>query len=76
MMCRMIKGFIELGSAPDLDLMVNMTPVDYVSKSIIHLSRQKESLGKAFHLVNPHPLDLSKLVANQRARLPHPADCV
>ncbi len=44
LMCRMIKGFIQLGSAPDLDMMINMTPVDYVSKAIIHLSRQKESL--------------------------------
>jgi len=62
LMCRMIKGFIQLGSAPDLDMMINMTPVDYVSKAIIHLSRQKESLGKAFHFVNPHSLHLSKLV--------------
>jgi len=42
--------------------MVDMTPVDYVSSAIVHLSRQKESLGKAFHLVNPHSLHLSKLV--------------
>ena len=62
MMCRMIKGFIQLGSAPDLDLMVNMAPVDYVSKAIIHLSQQKQSRGKAFHLVNPQSLHLSKLV--------------
>jgi hypothetical protein len=42
--------------------MVDMTPVDYGSGAIIHLSRQKESLGKVFHLVNPHPLHLSKLI--------------
>jgi len=42
--------------------MINMTPVDYVSKAIVYLSRQKESLGKAFHLVNSHSLHLSKLV--------------
>jgi len=62
LICRMVKGFIQLGSAPDLDLMINMTPVDYVSKAIVYLSRQKESLGKAFHLVNSHSLHLSKLV--------------
>ena len=62
LMCRMIKGFIQLGSAPDLDLMLNMTPVDYVSKAIVHLSSQKKSLGKAFHLVNSHSLHLSKFV--------------
>jgi thioester reductase-like protein len=62
LMCRMIKSFIQLGSAPSLELMIDMTPVDYVSRAIVHLSRQKESLGKAFHLVNPHPLHLSNFV--------------
>ncbi len=62
LMCRIIKGFIQLGSAPDLDMMINLTPVDYVSKAIIYFSRQTESLGQAFHLVNPHSLHLSKLV--------------
>jgi amino acid adenylation domain-containing protein/thioester reductase-like protein len=71
LMCRMIKGFIQLGSAPDLDIRINMTPVDYISKAVIHLSRQKESLGKAFHLLNPHSLPLSKLVKEIRS-LGHP----
>ena len=47
--------------------MINIAPVDYVSKAIICLSRQKESLEKAFHLVNPYPLLLSKLVNEIRA---------
>jgi thioester reductase-like protein len=34
---------------------VDITPVDYVSKALVYLSRQKESLGKVFHLVNPYP---------------------
>ena len=63
LVCRMIKGFIQLGSAPDLELSLNLTPVDYVSSAIVHLSKQKESLGKAFHLVNSYPLYLSKLVS-------------
>jgi len=62
LVCRTIKGFIQLGSAPDLDMMVSMAPVDYVSHAIAHLSKQKASLGKAFHLVNLRPLPLSKLV--------------
>lgn len=60
--CRMLKGFIQLGSAPSLDMAIDMTPVDYVSGAIAHLSQQPESLGKAFHLFNPHPLHLNKLV--------------
>ncbi len=36
-MCRIVKGCIQLGSAPDLDWMLDMTPVDFVSDSIVHL---------------------------------------
>jgi thioester reductase-like protein len=59
--CRMLKGCIQLGKIPTLDKAVEMTPVDYVSKAIVYLSRQDASLGKAFHLVNPQPLHLNKL---------------
>jgi thioester reductase-like protein/non-ribosomal peptide synthase protein (TIGR01720 family) len=60
-MHRAIKGCIQLGCAPDVDMTVDMNPVDYVSKAIVHLSRQKESLGKAFHVFNPHPIRASEL---------------
>jgi len=36
-------------------------PVDFVSQAIVHLSLQKESAGKVFHLVNPQPLDGRRL---------------
>ncbi len=67
LICRMIKGFIQLGSAPNLELKMTLTPVDYVSSAIVHLSRQEASLGKAFHLLNPHPLPISELVNDIRA---------
>ncbi|MEH2437585.1 MAG: amino acid adenylation domain-containing protein [Nostoc sp.] len=62
LICRMIKSFIQLERAPDLDLLINLTPVDYVSRAIIYLSRQKASTGKAFHLINPQSLALSQLI--------------
>lgn len=71
MMCGMIKGFIHLGSIPELKLTIDMTPVDYVSRSIVHLSRQQESIGKVFHLVNPEPLPLSDL-AQTLSKLGYP----
>ena len=58
---RMLKGCIQMGKTPDLDIMVDMTPVDYVSQAIVHLSKQKELVGKAFHLVNPHPIPWNQL---------------
>ncbi|MFB2969192.1 thioester reductase domain-containing protein [Aerosakkonema sp. BLCC-F183] len=62
MLCRLIEQFIEQGSAPDLDITIDMTPVDYVSRAIVYLSKQKELLGQVFHLVHPQPLHLSNFV--------------
>lgn len=62
LMCRLIKGMIQMKTAPQLDRMINMTPVDYVSQAIVHLSMQSESIGKVFHLNNSHPLHLSEFV--------------
>ncbi|MEK8016253.1 MAG: amino acid adenylation domain-containing protein [Candidatus Parabeggiatoa sp.] len=61
-LCRLLKHFIQQGKAPDFDMTIDMTPVDYVSRAIVHLSKQKESLGKIFHLVNSQPLHLSQLL--------------
>lgn len=62
-MHRVLKGCIQLGSAPDTNAIVDMTPVDYVSRAIVHLSKQKQSLGKAFHLHNPHSIHWSDLAS-------------
>lgn len=58
----MTKGCLQMGSFPDVDYMMDMSPVDYVSKAIVHLSLQKESLGKAFHLQHPQPAPFQDLV--------------
>jgi amino acid adenylation domain-containing protein/thioester reductase-like protein len=67
LMCRIIKGMIQLESAPNLNQWVNMTPVDYASKAIIYLSRQPSLIGKNFHIVNPHTLLWSKLINEIRS---------
>ncbi|PSB67484.1 hypothetical protein C7B61_05920 [filamentous cyanobacterium CCP1] len=62
-LCRMMKGSIQLGCMmDDLDLMLDLSPVDYNSRAIVYLSQQKSAFGKAFHLQNPHLLHWSKLV--------------
>ncbi|QLE59062.1 thioester reductase domain-containing protein [Nostoc sp. TCL26-01] len=58
----MVKGCLEMGCFPEVEYMLDMSPVDYVSQAIVHLSMQKESLGKAFHLQHPEPVSLSVLV--------------
>jgi thioester reductase-like protein len=62
-LCKIIKGCIQLGSVPtDLDWIVASAPIDFVSKAIIYLSKQRESLGKVFHLVNPNPIPWNELI--------------
>ncbi|MFB2839283.1 amino acid adenylation domain-containing protein, partial [Floridanema evergladense] len=57
-----ILGFIHLGMAIALDnAKDNIIPVDYMSRAIVHLSQQKESLGKAFHLLNSHYTPIADL---------------
>jgi thioester reductase-like protein len=61
-MTRLFKSWIELGSAPDLDGALDMTPVDYVSSALVHLSLSERSLGSDFHLINPRPVHLREVV--------------
>ncbi|NER32407.1 MAG: polyketide synthase, partial [Symploca sp. SIO1C4] len=56
--CLMFKGCIQMGIVPDLDYLLDASPVDYVSQAIVYLSRQKQSLGKVFHLQQPQPMHL------------------
>ena len=58
---RMIRGCIQIGHMPDLGTRLDFNPCDYVSQAIVHLSLQRESLGKVFHLVHPQPLSMSDL---------------
>ena len=51
---RFIKSCIQLKSAPEMNSLVEITPVDYLAKVLINLSQQPKALGKAFHLNNSH----------------------
>ncbi|MEH2136767.1 non-ribosomal peptide synthase/polyketide synthase [Nostoc sp.] len=62
MFYRFIKSCIQLKSAPEMNSMVEITPVDYLTKALIHLSQQPESLGKAFHLINSDSTPWSQFI--------------
>jgi amino acid adenylation domain-containing protein/thioester reductase-like protein len=59
---RMIRGCIQLGTVPQDDSLVNLTPVDFAVGAIVHLSSQPESIGKTFHLFNPQPTPWSEVI--------------
>ena len=48
----MIRGCLALGAAPDSELPVQIAPVDFVSRALVHLSLRPDCAGGTFHLVN------------------------
>jgi thioester reductase-like protein len=56
-LCRMMKGTVEMGCVPGpLDIVLDFTPVDYVARSLVYLSLQADSVGRAFNLHHPKGL--------------------
>ncbi len=67
LMWSFLKACVQMEEAPDLSLPFDPVPVDYVSRAIVHLSRQPESLGKAFHFFNPRPVPWREVFAFARS---------
>ncbi|MFI0480116.1 thioester reductase domain-containing protein [Actinomadura sp. 9N215] len=66
--CRVIKGCVQLGRAPDLgDLEIEMTPVNYVARAMAHLSAGTAPHG-VYHLVNPRRMRFDELIRHMRRR--------
>jgi amino acid adenylation domain-containing protein/thioester reductase-like protein len=61
LLCRFIKGSIQLKTVPKLSVQMHLTPVDYISKAMVYLSLQSSSWGHSFHLADVNPLSLEQL---------------
>lgn len=56
---------IKIGYAPDVDgWRAEMTPVDYVSKAIVHLASQTQVNQSVFHLGDPDPVSTRNVFEN------------
>ncbi|MDD1617831.1 MAG: non-ribosomal peptide synthetase, partial [Methylococcaceae bacterium NSP1-2] len=53
-LCRLLKGCLQLGYAPQDNPRIELAPVDYIAKAIVKLSQQADSIGGVFHLNSPH----------------------
>ena len=61
----LIVESILLGYAPKVDnWRVEMTPVDYVSKAILHLANQTHAEQTVFHLGDPDPVNVRSVMAD------------
>ncbi|HEX9981688.1 MAG TPA: non-ribosomal peptide synthase/polyketide synthase [Thermoanaerobaculia bacterium] len=59
-----IRGCMEVGYVPDVvaDQQLYLAPVDYVSRSIVAISRRPELFGRAFNLTNTHATPLREVL--------------
>ncbi|KAI8941317.1 hypothetical protein NX059_002544 [Plenodomus lindquistii] len=58
----LIVESIRIGHYPDVKgWRAEMTPVDFVSKAVIHLSNQTETKQTLFHIGDPDPVDISQV---------------
>jgi amino acid adenylation domain-containing protein/thioester reductase-like protein len=62
MISSMTRACLLLGTAPNLDVVANIVPVDFVSASIVDLSLNPENWGRVYHLENPQPMHLNDLL--------------
>lgn len=53
LMCRLIRGCVQLGCAFSEPLLLDLTAVDYVSSALCVLSLEEQHLGGTYHLVSP-----------------------
>jgi thioester reductase-like protein len=58
--CRMLKGCVELGRAPD-DQEVDMVTVDYVARAIVAVATSPDAVGQTLHLTHPNPPSTGRL---------------
>lgn len=61
-----IAGCIRMGTAPLVDKIIDIVPVDYVAGAIAGISLRPESIGRSFNLVNPQPMRQIELYAALR----------
>jgi len=61
-----VKGFLQFGAVPAIDIEVDVAPVDYVAKAIVYLALRRNPVGQAFHLTNPYPRPISQAFAYMR----------
>ena len=59
---RILAGSIQMGYLPEIDLELDLTPVDYVSQNIVALSMHDESNDRTFHLNHPQPISWNQIV--------------
>jgi thioester reductase-like protein len=66
-LCELFRIITEMELAPDLDLSLNLVPVDHAAGCIVHLGLNQPADGQTYHLFNPRAALLGDMVDRLRA---------
>jgi amino acid adenylation domain-containing protein/thioester reductase-like protein len=59
----MLKGCLQMGLIPELEATLNLVPADYVSKAIVHLSKNHSPNGHAYQVINPNSISWDQFIS-------------
>jgi amino acid adenylation domain-containing protein/thioester reductase-like protein len=62
MMSSLMQVCLTTGTVPDLDIMVDIVPVNYVSGAIVQLSLHSDFANQVFHLSNPQRMHYHEMI--------------
>ncbi len=57
----LILAILHVKAVPDVELSIDLSPVDFVADGVVELVTRPGSLGNTYHLINPKPLRLGTL---------------
>ncbi|MEI7029628.1 amino acid adenylation domain-containing protein [Streptomyces pratensis] len=66
LLCALLRAVADTGCAPDIEVSLNLVPVDYVSSVIAHILTRHPARGSTCHITNSAPCDLAAVVARMR----------
>jgi hypothetical protein len=62
------KGCLQLGAWPALETKWEIAPVDFVTRSIVHIARDPRNLGRAYFTLHPDARPVGEIIEWHRAR--------
>lgn len=58
---RVLRGCLQMGYAPESEIRLDLTPVDFVSEAIVRIALSHDTIPEVFNLSNPYPVPWSRL---------------
>ncbi|GAA4880471.1 amino acid adenylation domain-containing protein [Kitasatospora terrestris] len=66
-LCEFFRVIAELRLAPELDLPLNLVPIDFAAGAVVHLATHRPAEGQTYHLTNPREAMLGDFVERLKA---------